>query len=389
MKKKIAIVTESMIMGGVEKSLIELLNVFDYDKYEVTLFLKNREGSLLTSINPNVVVNVWKNEKIHDYVKEQCLDLNIPGLLMWFGDFLKLRRYKNSYALGIWYSCKCLPKLDSQKYDCAIAYHDGRLDVVASTLYRIHADKRVLWVHSKHLWDDLVLEHNNREFAKFDKIFCVSNAIRWDLMKQFPKTTLKTEVIHNIVNKDLVISKAQEYKIKKEKKIHIVTIGRLEREKGHMFISHIAKYLIDKGIEFIWYIIGDGSLKDVIENELINQNVKGYVKLVGEKENPYPYISACDIYVQPSLIEGWGIAVQEAKILCKPIVVTPIDALMEQIKNRENGLVSSNVSPEAIGEKIVEFLKNVDLKNNVIENLKQEVHSCTNEIEKLFEFIDN
>lgn len=121
--------------------------------------------------------------------------------------------------------------------------------------------------------------------------------------------------------------------------ITIVTVARLSIEKGQDMIPEITRKLLDDGLSIRWYCIGEGELRETIEDNIEKYNVNENVMLLGNKENPYPYINECDIYVQTSRSECYCTTVMEAKCLKKPIVITEVNGSSEQIENGKNGLI--------------------------------------------------
>ena len=149
----------------------------------------------------------------------------------------------------------------------------------------------------------------------------------------------------------------------------------------------IYSILKEKGIEFKWYSLGIGPLKDEIEKYIEDNNLKNHFKLLGVKANPYPFIKDCDIYVQTSRFEGFGIAIAEARMLNKPVVTTRFDAVYNQMKDRKNGLVV-DMNSQGIVNGILEVINNKELTNEIISYLKTEKKGNTEELEKFYKLIE-
>lgn len=389
--KKIAIIMSDMIVGGIEKELIAFLNVLDYEKYVVTVYLKDCSGVLTKQINSNVLVRYWENKRnnTREYIKQQFEEFRIIPLCLGIYNRLMARKYKASWELSSWYSGRCLPLLDEKKYDCVIAFNEGQIDVVANALYCIRATKKILWVHGKIDWPAQTLKHQEYEYSKFDCIYCVSPTVQKWFDETFPKLNQKTKVMHNLINENEILKMAEEDTDEVINSISILTVGRLRVEKGQDMIPQAARILLDRGYNFTWYLVGDGELRKDIEKEIEKYDVGGCVVLLGTKVNPYPYMKKCDIYVQTSLIEGWGLTVQEAKLLKKPIVITPDPALSEQIRHGENGVIAEEISPEAISESIIMLLERPELINKFCTTLQNEKYQNFEELELFYNFIDN
>ena len=130
-------------------------------------------------------------------------------------------------------------------------------------------------------------------------------------------------------------------------------------------------------------------MRETVESEIQKNDVAEHVILLGTQMNPYPYIKNCDIYVQTSFSEGWCLTVQEARILQKPIVTTPLPVMHEQIISGENGLTAEAVTPEALFEGIRTLLDHPELREKFVENLSHEVCDNSGELQKLYDFIES
>ena len=169
----------------------------------------------------------------------------------------------------------------------------------------------------------------------------------------------------------------------------IVTVGRLHPQKGQEIIPQITRKLVDAGYDIYWYLVGDGMLRERIESLCCEYDVRERVILLGNKNNPFHYIKKCDIYVQTSSWEGWGLTIQEARILCKPMVVTPLPVVYEQITNGKNGLIANDLTSESMFESIKLLLDNHEMQEHFIATLNKDNHQNLNEIQKLYYIIDD
>ena len=142
----------------------------------------------------------------------------------------------------------------------------------------------------------------------------------------------------------------------------------------------------DKGYNIKWYVIGEGNEREKLEEIIKKKNLENHFKLLGLRENPYPYLKKADIYVQPSRYEGKSIAIDEAKILHKPIIVTNYETAKDQITNEINGLIV-DMNEKGLSEGIERLIQNQDLKHSFINNLSNEQLGTENEINKLYEII--
>ena len=161
---------------------------------------------------------------------------------------------------------------------------------------------------------------------------------------------------------------------KGEEEIRICSIGRFCDAKNFDNAVWMCKYLREIGLNVKWYIIGYGNDEQKIRDEIEKANMKDFFILLGKKTNPYPYIKACDIYVQPSRYEGKAITVQEAQVLCKPVVITRYPTSSSQINNGVDGIIVPLDNKKA-AEGIANFIRNKDLQQKIIENLHQKKYN--------------
>ena len=391
--KKIAFVMDSMDVGGIEKALIELLKAFDYKKYEVTIWLKDNKGSMTTLLDPRTNINYWGNVYSKDALQKQIKDFRIKETIRGIFFRFMCRFYKSSYDLNALYAMRSLPRITEKEYDCVIAYKAISATSVANTLYRFNSAKRVLWVHgwvprdsNDFRYCDKVF---NREYRKFDKVFCVSKMVSEYFTHDFPSTKNISSVFYNLIDADEIGEKALGNAEMKTDHTCLMTVGRLSQVKGQAMIPLTTRLLLDAGYDVYWYLVGDGDLRETVESEIQKYDVAEHVILLGTQMNPYPYIKNCDIYVQPSFSEGYCTTTMEAKILHKPIVTTDAPGMREQFVSGENGLIVDAMTPEALFEGIRTLLDHPELQAKFVENLSHEVCDNSGELQKLYDFIES
>ena len=167
----------------------------------------------------------------------------------------------------------------------------------------------------------------------------------------------------------------------------IVTVGRLVALKGYDLAIDTAKLLDKKGVQFKWYVIGEGPERDNIEKLIKKNELEDKFILLGQKANPYPYIKNSDIYVQTSRFEGFGLAIAEAKILEKVVITTNFDTAYNQIDNGQNGIISEMDSVHICNE-IIKVINDTDILQRIQSNLIKQKKDNTFEIEKIYKLIE-
>ena len=148
-----------------------------------------------------------------------------------------------------------------------------------------------------------------------------------------------------------------------------------------------ARILKEKNIPFHWTIIGEGTERGNLQDLIWRYDLQNQVNLPGLKDNPYPYVRASKIFVQSSRYEGKSIAVDEAKILAKPIILTNFTTAKDQIEDHVNGLIV-DMSPAGIAEGIIKYLHDADFTEKIITNLRADNFGTEHETEKFYQLIN-
>ena len=394
MKKRVLFVIDSLHSGGAEKSLVSLLNLFDYENYEVDL-LTFKEGGLYASLLPKnvILINV---PDIFNRMKVSILDLikrKDFKFALWRVNTSITLRYKAKVtkikhgAQLMWTRLNnVIPKLEKE-YDIAIAYSQG-----TPTYYvveKVVAKKKLCWVNIDYRFAGYNREFDFKYYEKFNNIVAVSNMCTDVLKDVFPEFKDKIITIYDIISENLINNMASEGKgfVDNYKGIRILTIGRLVYQKGYEYAIEAAKYLKDKNIDFIWYVIGEGNLRKKKKKMVIEYNLQDNFKFLGIFTNPYPFIRECDIYCQPSRFEGFGLAIAEARILNKPIVATNFDIVYDQIRDGENGLISE-MNGYSVSKNIERLIEEKNLKREIINNMRMEQVGTEDEIKKVLKLLE-
>lgn len=393
MKKKVVFVISSLKLGGAEKSLITLLDEFNYDEFDVDVILFNKSGELLNDINKNVNI-IIKSKNIENYfkpIKNIIMSTNKKKYTILFKRILNgitLRILKNRKAAEeiIWKNISNIIEEDLFKYDVAIAYCQGLPTYYVAE--KINAKKKIAWMHtnySKTLYDE---EYDINFYTKYNKIITVSKDAKIDFQNTFKSLHDNCDVIYNIIDEKRImeLSKVHNVDFDRGKCQIILSIGRLHYSKGFDIMIPVIKKLVDDKINIKWYIIGEGPERKNLERLIKKFKLEGVCILLGAKKNPYPYLKMCDIYVQPSRIEGYCITLAEAKLFNKPILTTNFTGAAEQIVNGVTGTIC-NQGIEEIYINLKELLNNKTIQNRYSSNLKISDIRCKNDIQKLYAII--
>lgn len=392
-KKKVLFMTHSMPIGGIEISLISLFNIIDFERYQVDLLLIEKTGDLLKRIPQSVnIMEINSEEKcflnhidysIKQIIKRQYVKNNIRRIVYCIKHRLLSTFINHDYWDLAKSTITCLPK----HYDVAIDY-DGFCN--RFILDKVIADRKISWNHFNYQYISKDYENDKKYFMRLDNLVSVSELGAECLGRYFPDIKQKISVIHNIVDikriKELSHKSIEEEFLCSTNQLKICSMGRLEGQKGIDFAISTAVLLKRKGMNFIWYIVGEGPDRVDLEKLIKENKIENQFVLLGNRLNPYPYIKACDIYVQTSRYEGYCTAVTEAKILCKPIIVVNIQGLQEQIVSGKTGLVVERL-PEVVAGTINSMTNNE--RNFYQDNLKSVDWNREESIIKINKLLDD
>lgn len=384
--KEICFVAEYMYCGGTEKSLLALLDMMDRKRYKITLLLMKKKGELLNQLPKDIEVFeiplpedeeddllIGRGAALKKAVKKRkfilAMHKAIRGVKMMSGG-------KGDNERRIWYyeNISSKIKVYPKKFDVVIDYMGYGLFNTFYAARKIRGNIKISWVHFEpvHAMPDFGVFKNI--LSEYDYIMCVSKNSKRQMEKLIPELSDRYKVFYNIVNVKNIQFKATEEKIPKNPdEINVVSVGRLTFQKGFDIGVEVIKRLVEEGYPIKWYLIGEGSQRKELE-ELIRKSgvTQKHIELLGRKLNPYPYISMCDIYFQPSRHEGYGIAVAEARAFAKPIVVTDFAGAREQLIDGETGIISK-CEVEALYHSFKKLLDNQELMKYLSQNLKRQM----------------
>lgn len=357
--KKIVIFIPSIQHGGLQRSLLEALNVVDTTRYDITVYAYNHYNPLSESLPKNVKV-IIDTDKSHYIRKPISILLHIALL---FAKVCRSKKNIEKYSKKIKdYIHKEKAKYPARKYfpqgvDVSISYS---MDLCTQMALNVKADKHYVFFHSSN--PNFHRDLSDKYFKHFDNIIAVGKNVQEMLKANFPAEREKIGLIKNYIDSDNVEKLADEYTVDTiaddNKKIIITSVIRVDKEKGADLIVSAAANLKKYGVPYKWYIVGDGSQRDEIETQIKINSLTNNVVITGYKKNPYPYIKACDIFVHPTYEESFGLAILEALILEKTIVSTETMGAKEVLNNGEFGVLVP-INSEAIAVAVTEIVKNL------------------------------
>lgn len=397
MKKKILFIGITMNCAGSEKSFLSFVSTLDMSRFEVDLLLAKKEGLFLESLPEGV--NVIEMPKYGEHFllsgknAVKCLTdtfikknpLTAFTIAPYFLGQLLFPKKKAKLATKMWIRLmKKMPKVE-KKYDIAVAYWGDR--TMFYMIDKVDADKKITWLHFDYSFpkrdNDIYLPY----FEKCDAIVNVSKSVDDALKGELPSLSDKCLVIENISNPDLIQKMSENGKSFTDSGDfkRILTIGRIADQKGYDLALPALRRLLDAGHRVRWYVLGagDDDYMAYINGLVKEYNLSENFIFLGTTPNPYPYLRDCDIYAQPSRYEGKPIAVEEAKIMKKPILAAHYLSAPEQLEDGTLGMIC-DISTEGIYEALDHMLSDESISSRYVQELSKRDFSNRYEIEKFY-----
>lgn len=364
-KKKLLIATVSLGIGGAEKSLVNLLNILDYNRYDVDLLMFKRWGELMAQIPPNVnVISVPEIEVLYGgKPAEKIPSIKYLSLkaIRWVATAAALFSEKEfdrqrSFRWGRFYS-KAVPRL-SGDYDSAISFSGGETFWYLAD--NANAKRFITFFHNDFSNIDVDTAYHLRYLQKADYVDTVSEACANSLKRIFPSIKDKVHVVYNPTCVNLIQSMSNETIsdgfAEDIDVLKIVSIGRLEKQKGFDIAAEAAAIVNKKvGVKFEWIVIGDGSERQYIEKIIERERISDIFRLIGKKINPYPYLKQADLFLQPSRYEGKSVAIDEARVFGLPVLATNYSSVRDSVNDGVDGIIVP-MNPEGIADGIASLI---------------------------------
>ncbi len=373
MKKKVLIAVHQLNLGGVQKALISALNAIDYSKNDVTLYIRKSRIDLIESVNKNVSKIIVNKDNTKYYRKPYSVFLLIKlRLAKLIGkDTSVINKRLNDYIVDLQMKYEKEHYFsDDTEYDVAVSYIQSHTAKFVSE--NVKAKKKIMFYHGS---TDEFHEINEAIMQDYKSIYCVSKGALESISKFYPQFSDKMDYIENYVDYKAIRKNSEEFKPDyPNNKLILCSCGRITPVKGYDLAVEAAELLKAKNIDFKWYFVGDGSERVKIEELIASKNLSDNIVITGLKDNPYPYIKNCDIYVQPSYEEAHPLSIIEAQILGDVVVSTATAGGKSIITDKSDGVIA-DISPQSVAEKIQYILDNKELQNKIKQNLEKKDYS--------------
>lgn len=372
-KKEILFVANHLTIGGAQKSLVWALRAIDHEQYHVTLYLRKKRLDLLSEI-PSAVT-VIANEDPTAYYRHpralwQTLKAKVCRLLgrraaaERIGTAMEeeIRLKKLAYEAKRYFNGK--------HYDVAVSYVQGYPAELIAT--HVEADRKILFYHSS---TDEVHSVHERILPCYDTVVAVNCVVRDMLAETYPGVADRLDVLENYVDAEAVREAAEAHTmLPHTEKTCLCSCGRMSPVKGFDLAVEAARILKEKGVPFVWYLVGDGPLRSELEDQVRTYGLEDQVVFAGMQSNPYPWIAGCDIYVQPSYEEAHPLTVMEALILCRPVVTTATTGGRHMVLQERYGLVV-DINAAGLADGVERMVRDRELWERVRGELTQMDHS--------------
>lgn len=396
--KKILIVSHAMEIGGAERALLGLLESIDPTQVSVDLFLLRHEGELLDLIPgyinllPSIPAYTVLARPIVQTIREGHFLLSAARLV---GKF-RAKQFDQKHSstesgVSIEYSHKYtkafMPLIQPEiEYDLAISFLTPHYFVAE----KVRAKRKIAWIHTDYSVVQVDRASELAMWNRYDSIASISENVTETFLSVFPSLKEKIVLIENVLPKALIDRQSDAFSVENEMQsdgtIKLLSIGRFSNAKNFDNVPDICHRILKAGLNVKWYLIGYGGDEPLIRQRIAEAGMEDRVILLGKKENPYPYLKACDLYVQPSRYEGKCVTVREAQLLCKPVVITRYATSASQLEEGVDGVIVP-MDNEGCAEGIVQLLKDPERMKRLSAVCAQRDYTNAGEIRKLYQLL--
>lgn len=349
MKKILYLFDDINYPSGAQKVTFFQMKTLSRD-YKVSVFSLSKPQAYLRPELKGISIvgkELWERTELFSYSLKKVLSLKEISFLkkiqrMFYSVVIRIGKGE-AYLNYLFYR---EIKQKFEKFDVVIVVSEAsKLRELVSNLKH---PKKIQWIHTDYAlwsefsdWTKMITKKDSVIYKKFDWIVTLSEYSRKGLLKKLPGLKDQTVVIPNLIDGKTILKKAEEdLDIEwNDADCHMVTVGRVDREKAYDRVLDICGKLKAEGYSFCWYIVGDGPLKGHLEKRIKAEQLEEYVKLTGRLENPYPLMKRCDWFVLLSEYEGTPVTIDEAMVLGVPVIATDVGGIAEQMGRYGKGVV--------------------------------------------------
>lgn len=401
---RILFVINTLGQAGAETALLSLLQTLAREKgearYEISLYVLTGQGEMASRLPADVRLlnKKYREESVLTAKGRKYLKKTVLKAMFTRGTVVKLFPYlvKNTCAmLGkkrllpdklLWRVLSDGGMVLPEEYDLAVSYLEGGAAYFVAD--HVKAAKKAAFIHVDYEKAGYTRALDKDCYLKFDKIFTVSDEVREAFLKAYPELPEKTEVFHNILNKEEIVRRAEEGEGFTDgfTGIRLLSVGRLTAQKAFEVSVDAMKRLKDAGKNVRWYVLGEGDQRKKLQEQIDALGLTEDFILYGAVNNPYPFMKQADIYVHASRFEGKSIAIQEAQILGKPMVVSDCSGNREQVRHGKDGLMCG-LTPDSLAENITLLLEDEALRGKLGAAAAKKNTDAAEEMQKLLSML--
>lgn len=398
--KKILFAINTLGRAGAEVALLELIRSIDEKEYEIYLYVVMGQGEVIREIPDYVKVlnSSFDAISVLSAQGKKQMKKNVRKLMFRNGSIFKNFIYVLDNGLRMIFKGKIAKdkllwkvlsdggEFFDEEFDLAVAYLEG-----GSTYYvrdHVNAKKKVAFVHVDYSMAGYNRRLDKNVYLDYDKIFTVSSEVADSFTKVYEELQSRTEVFNNILNKQYILDKSKEnYGFTDDfDGVRLLTVGRLTAQKALQVSVEACNLLKKRGANIRWYVLGEGDQRKKLEKLIRKKKLEKDFILCGAVENPYTYMLNCDIIVHESRYEGKSIAIQEAQILGKPIIVSDCNGNREQVIHDIDGIMCGFDSLE-LCKSIERLIVDNELRDRIGEKAREK-NTQTDETCKMLELIE-
>ena len=380
--KKILFYTNGVGLGGVERIILEILKEINKNKFDIKLGLQYQDQ------------NIFENEISKKVEYKYMLPQEIIDKSLYYRSKKKNIFYKLMYSFMLKYEKYIIKKnyLEfSKDRDIVIDFKSGDF-LKLINLKNGNNKKRICWIHGEITKLNRYQERKNKlknQLKKCNKIICICNEMRDNIIKEIPEVKEKLQVIYNPFNIDRIKNQSnnilnlsnEEKKLLNEK--YIIMVSRLDNnQKDILTLIKAFSLYLEKDSDLKLYLLGEGPDRKRIEEKIKEKNLEDKILLLGMKKNPYPWINNAELLVHSSKYEGLPTVLIEALILRKVVISTNCPTGPKEILN--NGKYGSLVNIgdyKAMADEIYDLLnKNSEKRNQYLEYINEAIQRFDSKI---------
>ena len=390
---RILILSAGLRIGGVERSLIGLIEALQPEKCDVTLFLNSHDGEFMPLL-PRWV-RLLPPQPAYAALERPIRSLMAKHPLIASARITaKMVAACKARILGIRgpllprsvrYCIPFLPRL-SGRYDLAISFLAPH-DVV---LRNVEASRKVGWIHTDYTSVETGVDSafETPAWEPLDELVAVSDEVARTFAQVFPSVREKIRVVENVLSPAFVRHQAAATDVSSDIPcekgyVRLCSVGRFCHQKGFDLAAEACRRLSDLGEKLRWFIIGYGPDEPFLRERITRLGIDSHFVILGKRTNPYPYIAACDLYVQPSRYEGKAVTVREAQILGRPVLITDYPTARSQVEHGVDGYITP-LSIDGIVEGVRRLSADTTLRSRLAANTRLRDYGNDLEVEKVY-----